>query len=664
MPLSLSTRLSLQLALLASASTLAADRAQAQPAPAPRAVVTAAEQPEAMSGYFQQLEAGDTEISVPGAPWLQLRFEDYEIGPEGTITVTGETGESQTFTERQLEEWEGLTALFEGSTLTVSVNATEEAPGAPVDARVALAEIIVGLPVPGTEDGVPVEAAEPLQETFGGDLEDYIYDYGPEMQRFEQSLGDQGAAPEAICGATDDRTASTHPLVGRIMPIGCTGWIIGGGRVATAGHCISASTQILEFNVPASQANGTTRPAPVRDQYRVVQHSIVDEFSGLGNDWAIFQVLPNTETGLMPVAAQGGTFQLSNTANPTNVRITGFGVDGPAPHFGNPPPRDATNQTQQTHAGDLTNHTVGGPRLATILHRADTQPANSGSPVIAEGAGNVAIGIHTNGGCTGTGGANGATSFRNAALWNAIGRSADIVWQHRLGQVHYWPMIAGQRQGGINIHTPVGGDWRLVGAGDVTGDGTADIVWQHRSGQVHYWPIQNGQRQGGINIHTPVGGEWRLAGLGDVNGDGTADIIWQHREGQVHYWPIRDGQRQGGINIHTPVGGDWYLAGVGDVDGDATADIVWQHRAGQVHYWPIRNGQRQGGINIHSPVGGDWRLAAVGDVNGDGTADIVWQHRSGQVHYWPILAGQRQGGINIHTPVSGDWFLAGAGHLD
>ena len=246
----------------------------------------------------------------------------------------------------------------------------------------------------------------------------------------------------------------------------------------------------------------------------------------------------------------------------------------------------------------------------------------------------------------------------------AAGATDDILWQHRLGQVHFWPIENGARQGGTNIYVPVSGDWHLIGAGDMNGDGTGDVVWQHRLGQVHYWPIQNGVRQGGINIHSPVSGDWRLAALGDVDGDGTDDIIWQHKSGQVHYWPIQNGVRQGGIDIYVPVSGDWFLAAGGDVDGDGTDDIVWQHRSGQVHYWPMLNGQRQGGINIHSPVSGDWRLAGAGDVNGDGTDDIVWQHRGGQVHYWPIQGGVRQGGINIHVPVDGNWWLAGVGNVD
>ena len=106
----------------------------------------------------------------------------------------------------------------------------------------------------------------------------------------------EGAAPEengsleAICGATDDRVASNNPRSGRIMPVGCTGWLIDGGALLTAGHCTGATMQTVEFNVPASQANGTTVAPPVRDQYRVIAGSIVTQNTGIGNDWAIFTV--------------------------------------------------------------------------------------------------------------------------------------------------------------------------------------------------------------------------------------------------------------------------------------------------------------------------------------------------------------------------------------
>jgi len=69
-------------------------------------------------------------------------------------------------------------------------------------------------------------------------------------------------------------------------------------------------------------------------------------------------------------------------------------------------------------------------------------------------------------------------------------------------------------------------------AAEAEARGTADIIWQHSSGQVHYWPMLGGERTDGINIFTPVGPDWTLRGVGDVDGDGTADIVWQHSSGQ------------------------------------------------------------------------------------------------------------------------------------
>ncbi len=252
--------------------------------------------------------------------------------------------------------------------------------------------------------------------------------------------------------------------------------------------------------------------------------------------------------------------------------------------------------------------------------------------------------------------------------------SDDILWQHIGGQVHFWPITNGTRDGGFDIagSGPVGNDWRLVGAGDFNGDGADDILWQHFGGQVHFWPVTGGARTGGLDIGAsgPVGNDWRLVGAGDFNGDGTDDILWQHIGGQVHFWPILDGVRQGGADIGAsgPVGNDWQLVGAGDFNGDGTDDILWQHMGGQVHYWPIRDGARQGGVDIGAsgPVGNDWRLVGAGDLNADGTDDILWQHFGGQAHFWPIRDGARQGGVDIGAsgPVGNDWHFVGAGNFN
>ena len=386
-----------------------------QPAPILRAVVPADEAPESMSHLFPKLGAGEKTISVPGAAWLQLQFSDVRLGADGVLRITDSKGETQTFSQTQIEAWKGLSARFNGSTLRVSLS-----PGKSTAVSASITNIIIGLPASAVKEGEFV-APSLLRNLLGPDIKRFI----PEALRGsrESRATREGAKTESICGTTDDRAASTNPRVGRIVPIGCTGWLIHGGRLLTAGHCTGAQMQTVEFNVPASLADGTTVAPPVRDQYPIIVGSTVTQNSGEGNDWAVFRAGPNTQSRLSPAAAQGATFTLSNTDNPAQVRIIGYGVDGPPPGFGNGV-RNTDSQTQQAHVGALSENT-GTASLGVLRYNNDTQPANSGSPVIVEG-GNTAIGIHTNGGCTSTGGTNSGTSFRNGALWAAINAPYEV----------------------------------------------------------------------------------------------------------------------------------------------------------------------------------------------------------------------------------------------
>ncbi|WP_353642865.1 hypothetical protein [Mesorhizobium sp. WSM2239] len=118
---------------------------------------------------------------------------------------------------------------------------------------------------------------------LGGDIDRFI------PKEVRRPATQENSSIETICGATDDRVAANNPRIGRIMPAGCTGWLIDGGRLLTAGHCTGRTMQTVEFNVPASLANGVTVSPPVRDQYRVIARSVVKQNAGVGNDWAIFR---------------------------------------------------------------------------------------------------------------------------------------------------------------------------------------------------------------------------------------------------------------------------------------------------------------------------------------------------------------------------------------
>jgi V8-like Glu-specific endopeptidase len=307
-------------------------------------------------------------VRVPGARWLRLRFDRYHLGEGSFLRLTAlEDGGRQHLTASALEAWRRHSAYFNGDAVTV--------------------ELFVG---PGDE--------------------------GAFFELVEAEVGLPAGEPETICGSADDRTASADAAVGRLRTPAdgvCTGWLISSGAFLTAGHCTAVT--VLEFNVPASDPDGTINVAPPEDQYAVnafVFEAVPDPGNPPntypGQDWMVFSVAPNTETGLLPGEVQGAFYRISQDDSPASFRVTGYGSD-----------MGVDNATQQTSTGTNEGETVEDPNWVLWEHRVDTQGGNSGSPIGLTGE-PLAVGIHTHGGCTTDGGANSGTSFESDDLAAAI----------------------------------------------------------------------------------------------------------------------------------------------------------------------------------------------------------------------------------------------------
>ena len=302
-------------------------------------------------------------IAVTGAPWLRLFFDNARLGEQSYIILKSvKDGAWQRLDATTIAQWYNTSAYFNGDAIELQIHVAPN----DRDVSVKMKELMVG-------------------EWVGG------------------------APPESQCGPTDNRVPSNHLASGRILSIGCTGWIVNcasNNLQITAGHCSGGSNQVLQFNVPASNANGTLNNPPPQDQYSINSTSWQFVNGGIGNDWGIFQVFPNSVTGLLPAQAQAASFTLKQSLTPPTIRVTGFGVD-----FNDP----TRNQTQQTHAGPN-----AGSSGTTMRYQADTEGGNSGSPVIDDATGE-AVGVHTHGGCTtGGSGNNSGTSTFNAAFWSAV----------------------------------------------------------------------------------------------------------------------------------------------------------------------------------------------------------------------------------------------------
>lgn len=216
-------------------------------------------------------------------------------------------------------------------------------------------------------------------------------------------------APGSICGRTDDRKLSQDPRVGRAVSgaSACTWWLIDEFTILSAGHCVSnpGRTIIIGFNIPLSTSNGTYVQPPPADQYPMDVSTL-----RTGSDWAVIAANRNSNHGLYPGQKQGAWFKLGKVpacSSAVTIRITGNGrVSSPV--------SPTWNAVQKTHTGPCVQVTS-----SLLRYRTDTTGGNSGSPIIHDQTGE-AIGIHTNGGCTSSGGRNTGWRIDLPGLQSAI----------------------------------------------------------------------------------------------------------------------------------------------------------------------------------------------------------------------------------------------------
>lgn len=330
------------------------DDPEEQPSPNPRVV----------EAFSVVLNGGET-------PWMRVGFGDYYLGENSFVIIKSLYDEDwQRLDATYMPLWFSTSAIFNGNEVEVTLYVAEGDHGVYVD----VAELLVanpedfaqGMPEPPTGDGVA-----------------------------------------SLCNGTDNKVASSDSRVGRLFFGGCTGWLISNGAGLTAGHCTPLAGAVLEFNVPPSSSNGTPFAGPANDQYPVSTYLFEDD--GEGEDYDIFNLSANSNTGLRAHIAQGFFHMTGLTPEEgTTVRVTGYGLDGTPPGTGGPGAPccdwDGDDNCNFTcNSASLTNQTSTGPcddclTGTAIDHEVDTTPANSGSPIIWNSNG-LAIGIHTHGGC-------------------------------------------------------------------------------------------------------------------------------------------------------------------------------------------------------------------------------------------------------------------------
>jgi V8-like Glu-specific endopeptidase len=315
-------------------------------------------------------------ITSPGASWMRLSLGqtvlsgNTEIESATTLVITSlRDGEQQILNADHLRQWAHTSAYFNGDSVRVELFAS---PGTGLS-RVTVDRI----------DSAP----------------------GP-------------AVADSLCSA-DDRVLSSDNRVGRLMPAGCTAFLISdtGRCLLTAGSCTLGAGSVVQFNVPLSEPNGAlVHPSP-RHQYPVDAASVQSAATAAGDNWAYFGVHPNSNTQIGAAASQGSSYALANapTSGPYTIRIAGYGTV-------TLPISMTWNQVQKVASGPLIS-LVG----SSIGHQVDTTTGNEGSPIQLAATGE-AIGIHTGDGCVQPGGpeVNTGTAVQNPQLQAALASPAGI----------------------------------------------------------------------------------------------------------------------------------------------------------------------------------------------------------------------------------------------
>ena len=222
-----------------------------------------------------------------------------------------------------------------------------------------------------------------------------------------------GIGPSSICGPTDDRQLSSDPRQGRQFPTGCSSWLVNEFTVLTAGHCTGTTVQQIHFNVPLSNSSGGTILPPPEDQYPYDLATQQRLSGGVGQDWTVVTTVRNSNTRMYPGQRQGAWYELGAVpGSPTgqNIRITGYGTVSA-------PVSPTWNQVQKTHLGPMVAQSATYP--TAIGYVTDSTGGNSGSPIIHENTGK-AIGIHTHGGCSSTGGNNWGTRIDRPDIQSSV----------------------------------------------------------------------------------------------------------------------------------------------------------------------------------------------------------------------------------------------------
>ncbi|NLT54657.1 MAG: hypothetical protein GXX79_08835 [Actinomycetales bacterium] len=242
--------------------------------------------------------------------------------------------------------------------------------------------------------------------------------------------------------------------------------------------------------------------------------------------------------------------------------------------------------------------------------------------------------------------------------------ASDVVARGTSTGVLYIRPGTGRGTIGPRIQQP-GSTWSAMNLidtpGDLSGDGIPDVMT--REGSTGYlWLYRRTAAQGWaarIRIGTGWGVMSRILGPGDLTGDGRPDVLGvQKSTGYLWLYP-GTGSTTSPFSSRRKVGTGWgamnLVVGPGDLTGDGRPDLLArQASTGRLWLYP---GNGSGGWGTRVSIGTGWgvmdRLVGPGDFSGDNVPDLLARQK-GRDYLW-LYQGKAGGGFAPRVRVSASW---------
>ncbi|MEU0036856.1 FG-GAP-like repeat-containing protein [Streptomyces sp. NPDC006333] len=191
-------------------------------------------------------------------------------------------------------------------------------------------------------------------------------------------------------------------------------------------------------------------------------------------------------------------------------------------------------------------------------------------------------------------------------------RCNDVLVRFSSGSLRAYRPACGAAVTPSTAYTSLGTGWNqydvLTSPGDVSGDGRADLIARQSStGDVYlYKATSTGTFSARVKIASKWTGYKKVVGAGDLNGDGHGDLLVQDKSNEL--WRY-NGTATGTFKARVKVFNDWgssynVIVGVGDITGDGRADLVSRDTSGNV--WR-NNGTGTGSFGGRTKIATGWQ---------------------------------------------------------